>query len=513
VKRLAILIVLFATTAHADPAEPPSLFAKEADVLVEAPGLQRLELPADVLKACADDLADLRLVGPNGEVVPYLVDGGRGLEVRRTWAPSEVRVIDRLRQADRDVVGLRWTEILEIPAPPPAPDGVAERWTLTVRTDSRDFVRFIQVETRIGRRELTLLPEGATVHRYAGGRERLTVELPPLGQAPLRITLSGNDPGWLRPSFEMQAREALAGGEEIEVLLSKGSVRSADGRTVIELDRPGGLAIGALRLRTSTPTYDRPVVVWDEGADRSPGVLGRGAVFAVQGSSPLIHDRVTVRRPRGDRLRLVIDDGDSPPLADLAVYGILRRPALLFTATQTATPYILRFGGDRVRRPRYDLQSLLPARSLDTDRDERARAAVRLFGEAVPARLGPIRPNPVYDDGPILAFAMRAGAELRPSDWSSRRTLKLPGGGDGPARVRLEPADMAVLRPDLGDVRIVDAQNRQWPYLVERGHQAELPVTFEQAAEDGSTTLTLTDRKSTRLNSSHARTSRMPSSA
>jgi hypothetical protein len=131
--------------------------------------------------------------------------------------------------------------------------------------------------------------------------------------------------------------------------------------------------------------------------------------------------------------------------------------------------------------PRYDLAGLLPPRG-QTVKGARAEAAALLFdpGSLARARLGPVRPNPGFDRSPALAFAMRPGASIATGLFGHRRLLEVAPSPEGLSKLRLSPADLAHLREDLADLRIVDAQSRQWPYLLERADAVELvPLTVE----------------------------------
>jgi len=67
--------------------------------------------------------------------------------------------------------------------------------------------------------------------------------------------------------------------------------------------------------------------------------------------------------------------------------------------------------------------------------------------------------------------------------------LQIDPSPDGLSRLRLGPEDLAALRPDLADLRIVDARSLQWPYLVERGDGAiEIPLAAEASSKDRATT-------------------------
>jgi hypothetical protein len=86
-------------------------------------------------------------------------------------------------------------------------------------------------------------------------------------------------------------------------------------------------------------------------------------------------------------------------------------------------------------------------------------------GQALPATLGPTERNPAYDAGPALAFAMHPGAAIDTRMFSHRRRVEVVPSPEGLSRIPLEPSDLAALRPDLADLRLIDAEDRQWAYL------------------------------------------------
>jgi hypothetical protein len=52
--------------------------------------------------------------------------------------------------------------------------------------------------------------------------------------------------------------------------------------------------------------------------------------------------------------------------------------------------------------------------------------------------------------------------------------------------VRLEPADLVNARADLADVRVIDAEGRQWPYLLERDVvTSTVPLVMASANREG----------------------------
>jgi hypothetical protein len=294
--------------------------------------------------------------------------------------------------------------------------------------------------------------------------------LPPFRAPRLRIVLETEHPYWLEPAFRIESARALDGGGRIAVPLEILSSQSADGRTTIDLDRPRGILPDLLRIETATGTFDRRLEVWDAGPGSVDSALGVARVFRVEALSFVGEQEIVLRPARGDRLRVEIDDGDSPPLGGLVFSAVIRQPSLIFSVKAGApgdAAAILRFGGGRAQPPRYDLARLLPRKRT---RGRRAEAAALLYDESVvrPARLGIVRDNPEYDGAPLLAFAMRAGAEIDQRLFSHVRRLRVPEAPEGLSRLRLEPEDLAVLRGDLGDLRVAAGGWRQWPYLLER---------------------------------------------
>src|SRR5205809_7044907 len=59
---------------------------------------------------------------------------------------------------------------------------------------------------------------------------------------------------------------------------------------------------------------------------------------------------------------------------------------------------------------------------------------------------------------------MRPGAEVDTRLYSERRALGVRPSSEGLSLLRLRAEDVAHARPDLADVRVVDAAARRWPY-------------------------------------------------
>lgn len=535
--------------ARSRPPELASLFPSRAPITVEPRArrpaadrsLARLLLPPEVLAACRPDLSDLRVLDRDRREVPFVVDAGRAadeaVEVLERVTP-EILGAARSTLPREGAPDLR-SESYELAAPPPAPPG--EGWELVVETDRSRFVRRIVVTGR-GTGEA---PEKASAEADGGdktaegpseqqppgdpaagetadagsdgdaedspetvaegsifrlpaapssverNRERLRLALPEVIPPRLTVTLEGEDASFLEPGFRFERSHRLPGRGRARVPLTPLEVRTTGGRTVLELERPRGLVPDVLVLETATPAFSRRVEVWDEGPGSVEAALGSGTLYRVPAVAPVRDLEVPLLPARGDRLRVVIHDGDSPPLEEPVFRAAVRRPALVFSmAPGGAGPDgELLFGGGRAYRPRYDLAELLPALPVEDGRDgpggPLSNAAARITehlidpGRLAPARLGPIEPNPLHDPSPALAFAHHPGAPVDAGLYRLRRTLRAVPSPEGLARLTLTPEDLAHAQADLADLRIVDPESHQWAYLVEHGGERdlrELPV-------------------------------------
>jgi hypothetical protein len=127
------------------------------------------------------------------------------------------------------------------------------------------------------------------------------------------------------------------------------------------------------------------------------------------------------------------------------------------------------------RRARPRATAVVTRRATTSPRRNRHRCAARrdagrssrADGAKRRAELSAPRDNPAYDGAPALRFAMRPGATLDPRGWTHQRRIVVADSADGLTRLRLAPPDLVPARADLGDVRIVDAQQQQWPYLLQ----------------------------------------------
>lgn len=491
-------LVSFSTAPASEPAELRELFPSEADVFATESGLARLDLTAEILAACRPDLSDLRLFDLEEEQIAFVVDSRRppvtAVELtRRVDAPIlEAARNETRRQREPS---LR-TETFQIAMPDePAPTGA---WTLVIGTRQREFVARVRIAAIPDDGKTPLIDE-ASLFRLpgSGGAEKLRLILPSTDAEGLEITLESQRGFWLEPVFRFESSEIYERDGRIEIPLEALSSRRVDGKTILDLARPRGVVPDLLRLATGTGTFDRNVIVRDDGPGADDKLLADASVFRVEALVTVEDLEISMRQARGDRLRVEIDGGDSPALEDLRVSAVVRQPSLIFSleqARENQKVATLRFGGGRAYLPRYDLAGLLAPRA-GTVRGGKAEAVAVIYDVAslTTATLGDSRSNTAFDREPALAFAMRPGAAIDPRVFSHRRSLQVASSPEGLSSFTLAPNDLAILRGDLADLRVADGSSKQWPYLVERDAArtiVDLPVA-DPASEDGESSYTL----------------------
>jgi hypothetical protein len=489
---VGLAVLVLGLPAAADTASLTALFPLQAPITTDGAGLRRLELPAAVIGACRADLADLRIVAADGREIPYLVDSpeppGVATGVGFRAAP-EILETERSREAVGDRVTVHHERYLLALPPPPAD---VPAWDLVLEVARPEFVARLDA-TAIGPdgARTPLVTRGSVFRLPAAAAERRRLTIPTRDAIRLEVLLASEEGGFLEPGFALAASRLLPGTAASTLALEILELRHDSGSTELVLDRPRGVVPRRLVISTSTGTFHRAVTVWDEGPGAEAAPLGSGAVLRVAALAPVEVLEVPLRAPRGDRLRLVIDNRDSPPLEEIAVAAALPQPVLVFSMPDDGGSATLLFGGGRAHRPSYDLAALDPERRLPAS-GEAARQVLAVLdpAQAGPAALGEVAPNPGWDPTPVLAFAMHPGAPVDARRYGHRRRLEVAPSPEGLSRLRLAPADLSVLRSDLADLRVVDADGRQWAYLrQDRARFVTSPLPLSSHRRDGPVSL------------------------
>lgn len=437
--------------AQAEPSRGVALFPRQASVTEPSASgqLLRLPLPPDVLAEARADLGDVRLHDAYGEEVAYAIDRGLAYPSSRTTTTRAVVPYDATEETTRSAAGVISTRE-SYHLRPPAPPTYGGTWELVLEVETPELLRRIVVRAEPPFGEPREVHSGAVFRFPAHGNHRLSVPLPGVADEPIVVELSGEGRA-LHPRFVLREIDrTITEPARVAVPLAIRETRREGTRTVLVVDRPSGFPTEAISVTSSTASFSRALEVGSVAPGGMRVVLGRGGLLRVAGlDAP---ELLTVRLDAGggDTLEIAIEDGDSPPLADLAVKAEVRVPSLLFDPGRAR---FLRWGGSRARAPRYDLMT------MDLAGLVRGR-------ELATAILGTPEPNPEHDDTPALAFAMRAGQPVALERHTHRAPLTVTDARDGLSRFRVPPELWAAAREDLADLRVVDAEGRQWPYLL-----------------------------------------------
>lgn len=264
--------------------------------------------------------------------------------------------------------------------------------------------------------------------------------------------------------------------------------------TRYRLQLPAGLPIEQLTIAADDPAFARLVrLVEDRPAKQKEAqssgnqtvILGEGVLFRVVGTPRKNRPLAPENEVTGESLSLnlashpelgvlfvEIDASQGPPLSNLrfTVSGVGAR--LLFPLLPGDREFVLYYAAPTVRPPLYDLEAL---------RNQVTQLEVRR------AVLGSEQANPAYRVVPPLSFVRTAGAPVDVSLFRLQRPLSLTGDGKPDIyAATLAAEDLAVLGPSYGDLRIVDPEEHQIPYVLERyGSEGHLPLSLTEVPRAG----------------------------
>ncbi|HTN85799.1 MAG TPA: DUF2339 domain-containing protein, partial [Sorangium sp.] len=399
-KGAAGLLALLAATGLARPSEAQTSAAlptgKHALVRsiegVDAAGDHRVDVDLDLYREsrAAELLADVRIAGPDGAEVPYVLR-------EPGVAPGAGRIAATMLDPGVDTAGATHaTWALD------APGTRHCRIELTVL--GRTFLREARVDTGADPRSLSEVARGAYVYRIPQGSEtveHLSVSYPLSRAALVRVRLLPES-ARARDAARDAARDTTTdvritgGAVSCEPLADAGKTallplaiveteRNSEAKTtLVTLDAGAeGAPLEAVLLDVATPEFSRRVDVASTTYRAVWPSVGGGLIHRLRphGESgvALALTRIPLTPTRKRFLRLTIHDGDSAPLSLSGAQGEVRAREIVFRAAQPG-PHRLYIGDALGERPRYDLADVL-------DRGEPEQPPVA-------ARLGAAQANP-----------------------------------------------------------------------------------------------------------------------
>lgn len=269
----------------------------------------------------------------------------------------------------------------------------------------------------------------------------------PHRRGPWRIqahALGEGDPSLYGVSGRTFARSRVEPIREVYDLSDPVLTEAQRARYVVPL--AGLRAVTAISLDVTDDLFSREVSVGHPTASAEPSFSGSGRIRRVRiGDTQIERTRVTGFREADDRLIIDVetDRGRMLTIPRVTVESV---GAELVLRDAGAGPHVLYVGASEPQRP-YDLATAVPA-------------LLRLDPPRVAT--GAAEPNPLHVQLATRAGVDAPGAALNVARFRWARALTGPPGW---TRIELDDAVLAHARPDLADLRVVDAEGRQVPFL------------------------------------------------
>lgn len=400
-------------------------------------------------------LEDVRFFDPQGQEVGYLVVSPAVPEAARWQAGSILAVAPTEKTSGFEV---------DLGAPI-----VTDR--LRIEGVTAPFLKRARLEGSGDRAHWVVLADDATVFDLPDeGLQRKELTFPASELRYLRVTWDDRNSAVVAPPRQVSARvpTAPAPPEVVRVPIAFERRTSEPGVSRFRLRLPGPhLPISSLDLRVGGGHLLREARVSEarlQGHEAVQVALGSERLRrAVRGDLTAADLRIPIDQPRETELELVVVDGDNPPIELLAVDAELGPIPWIYFESRDGASLTARYGDPKLSAPRYDLEAL---------RGSVARAS------AQSARWGDVRElaPPVEEPQPADGGLPAIGAQIDTAELTYRRTI-----AGGPLGLTALVLDAAVLAHgnELRDVRIVDGNGRQVPYLVERlGEPLSLDLTW-----------------------------------
>ena len=450
---IAAASLLATGTAIPQPASTPA-FRFERPIVTNGQGPRRLVIDVPLLVGANQGMGDLRLFDANGREVPYLMVSKPPADPVYTQASVlPVASIDtETSKASGFEADLGQADIVD---------------RLRLNGLSPPFLKRVRLEGSGDRAHWTLLVAEGTVFDLPSENLRQTeLAFPPGAFRYFRITWDDTNSGRLprAPSVSVRVVASTVSSPPLTATLAVERRPSEPGRSRYRIRLPGGhLPIVALDFDLGGGHVLRTVSAFEarlSGVEVAPVQLGATTLRrVVQGSLAAASLRLPINPPLEAQLDLVVNDGDNAPLDVRGVQAIFADLPWIYIESDGGA-LVARYGNRSLAPPRYDLEAM-----RDTLRTSIGTVASATWGDA---RSRSAEEN-VDGSAPPLPTL---GAPLNPALFNYVREI-LPG----EAGLIALPLDAAALAHSAGassrfaDVRVMDASERQVPYLLERASE------------------------------------------
>lgn len=454
---MAVLTAALVAGVSAQDARPTPQFRFERPI-VAARGPQRLRIDVPILSGARRELTDLRISDAAGREVPYLLIPPA--RASSEWAPGRMSPIAATQKTSGfeadfgNLLTIDRIRLTGIPAP---------------------FMKRANVEGSGDRARWTLLRDQTTLFDLPDYQlQQLDVAFAPGSYRYVRVTWDDRNSAKVPRPAVITARKAAqeaAPAASLTASIEFERRPSEPGKSRYHLRLPGPhLPADALDLTVGGGNVLRRAVVTESRLSNgrmAPVITGATILRRiVKGDLSATALRIPIAKPDEPELDLTIDDGDNPALDLKAVTAVFEELPWIYFESD-GSELVARYGDARLGAPRYDLEA--------------ARESVHIEKVADASWGVPHPREPV--EGPASGIApMPTGGA--PIDAKLFRYLRaIPAGEAGLIALPLDAAALTHSsgpRADFADLRVIDAGERQVPYVLERRDEPlELPIAIE----------------------------------
>lgn len=446
--------IIFASGSVAEAAFNTTAWKNRQEVVVTSPGLTKLSLPEETLDLARRDLADLRLLGPGAQEIPFLT------EIPEPGAPQRTRPkrfhVELQKLATQLTLETGSTGLIE---------GVQ------LETPTRDFVKAARLEISLDGNSWELVAEGI---QLAGGRDfdQRTIRFNRTAAPFIRLTIDD----WRTPIVPFTGATLLiAPPTEPPSLNVDGRITKREefaGETVLTLELPARhLLLTGLELTVRDRIFSRSVRITEReltAGESTEQVVAGGFISRFQSSDQMLREQLRIAlnvTTNSRHLEIHIQNDNNAPLAIEQAF-VWRRPVWLTFNADAPGAYTILTGRADVTAPNYDLAN------FSADLRKVAPSALKISEAS---------PNPGFEAPDQLAEAPLLGTAVDTSDWRFRRTVTPQTAGVH--TLELDPHVLGHAQAGLGDLRLI-RDGLQAPYLIERTSLLRPLVLSVSAADD-----------------------------
>lgn len=411
----------------------------ERPIHVTTPGPQRLDVDLSLLAGAARGFADLRIRDPIGREVPYLLVQPRPGDAE--WIGTRINPIARTKTTSGLEADTRKPVMM---------DGVR------IEGISAPYLKRVRIEGSGDRSRWILLADTTVFDLPSQELKRTEIDFAPSQLRYVRLTW--NDASSAPVQGELRITARVHGSAVPPVPLRSSvpfaRVASEPGRSRYRIDLPApSLPVTAVHVKVPAGDVFREATVSEPrltATEIVPATLGRGQLRqAHRDGLTASAARIAIAQPRSRELDLVTEDNSNAPLAIAGIEVELAPQPWIYFEADGAGTYTALYGDAKADAPRYDLEAARPF-------VQRARlATAKLQKEKLLEVPQSEAPSPL----PTL------GAVLDPSKFRVSRALAKASPG---MSILPLDADTLARSREMSDIRIIDGDNRQVPFIVER---------------------------------------------